>query len=152
MNAVTGANIEHVPYKGVSMVTDLVAGNIDVAFSSRLSTAGQVKENKLKLLGVAGDRKSTLYPDVPTFAESGLAGVVVPYALGAFVSAKTPAAIVGRINDDIRKVLQEPAVKEKFASEGVAVGTLTPADFKTRVRKEYVLIGDVMSKNNVKLD
>jgi tripartite-type tricarboxylate transporter receptor subunit TctC len=152
INAATGANIEHVPYKGVSMVTDLVAGNIDVAFSSRLSTAGQVKENKLKILGVAGDRKSTLYPDAPTFAESGLSGVIVPYALGAFVSAKTPPALVSRINEDIRKVLQEPAVKDKFASEGVAIGTLNPADFKARIRKEYTLISDVITKNNVKLD
>lgn len=152
MNAVTGADIEHVPYKGVSMVADLVAGNIDVAFSSRLSTAGQVKEGKLKILGVAGDRKSTLYPDAPTFAESGLAGVVVPYALGSFVSAKTPSDIVARLNEDIRKVLQEPAIKDKFASEGVTVGTLDPAAFKARVRKEVGIIGDVIAKNNVKLE
>ncbi len=152
INAVTGANIEHVPYKGVSMVTDLIAGNIDVAFSSRLSTAGQVKDNKLKILGVAGERKSTLYPDVPTFAESGLAGVIVPYALGTFVAVKTPPAIVNKINEDIRKVLQEPAIKEKFASEGVAVGTLTPQQFKERVGREYIQIGDVITKNNVKLE
>lgn len=152
INAATGADIVHVPYKGVSMVLDLVAGTIDVAFSSRLSTAGQVREGKLKILGVAGDRRSTLHPDIPTFAESGLTGVVVPYALGAFVSSKVPVDIVAKLNEDIGKVLQEPAIKDKFASEGVVVGGLSPRDFKTRVRKEVVIIEQVIAKNNVKLE
>ncbi len=152
INALTGAAVEHVPYKGVSMLQDLVAGNIDVVFSSRLSTAGQVKEGKLKILGVVGNRRSTLYPDVPTFAESGLSGVVVPYALGAFVSAKVPADVVSKLNEDIRKALQEPAVKDKFASEGVVVGALTPVEFNARVRKEVGVIEQVIAKNNLKLE
>ena len=152
INTVTGATIEHVPYKGVSMLTDLMAGNIDVVFSSRLSTAGHVKEGKLKLLGVVGDRRSTLYPDVPTFAESGLTGVVVPYALGVFVSAKAPADLVLKMNEDIRKILQEPAIKDKFASEGIVVGTLSPADFNARIRKEVVIIEQVVAKNNLKFE
>ena len=152
INSVTGAAVEHVPYRGVSMLQDLVAGNIDVVFSSRLSTAGQVKEGKLKILGVVGDRRSTLYPDVPTFAESGLAGVVVPYALGAFVSAKVSPDIVAKLNEDIRKVLQEPAIKDKFASEGVVVGALSPVEFNTRVRKEVGIIEQVIAKNNLKFE
>jgi len=152
INSVTGASIEHVPYKGVSMVQDLVAGNIDAAFSSRLSTAGMVSEGKLKILGVAGNRRSTLYPDVPTFADSGLASVVVPYAQAVFVSAKTPSDIIARLNEDIRKVLQEPAVKDKFASEGVVVGTLSPADFNARIRKELVIVEQVIATNNLKFE
>lgn len=152
INTVTGAAIEHVPYKGVSMLQDLIAGNIDVVFSSRLSTAGHVREGKLKLLGVVGDRRSTLYPDLPTFAESGLAGVIVPYALGVFVSAQTPPDLVAKVNEDIRKALQEPAVKDKFASEGVVVGTLSPADFNARIRKEVGVIEQVIAKNNLKFD
>ena len=152
INAVSGASIEHVPYKGVSMVQDLVAGNIDVAFSSRLSTAGMVSEGKLKILGVAGDRRSTLYPDVPTFADSGLASVVVPYAQAVFTSAKTPPDVIARLNEDIRKVVQEPAVKDKFASEGVVVGALSPADFNARIRKELVIIEQVIAANNLKFE
>ena len=152
INTITGASVEHVPYKGVSMLTDLIAGNIDVVFSSRLSTAGHVKEGKLKLLGVVGDRRSTLYPDVPTFAESGLSSVVVPYALGLFVPTKVPADIIAQINADVRKVLQEPAIKDKFASEGVVVGTLSPAEFNTRMRKEVGVIEQVVAKNNLKFD
>jgi tripartite-type tricarboxylate transporter receptor subunit TctC len=152
INSVTGAAVEHVPYKGVSMVQDLVAGNIDVAFSSRLSTAGMVSERKLKILGVVGNRRSTLYPDVPTFADSGLADVIVPYAQAAFVSAKVPTETVAKLNEDIRKVLQEPAVKDKFASEGVVVGTLSPAEFNARMRKEFVAIEQVIAKNNLKFE
>jgi tripartite-type tricarboxylate transporter receptor subunit TctC len=152
INSITGAAVEHVPYKGVSMVQDLVAGNIDVAFSSRLSTAGMVSDGKLKILGVVGSRRSTLYPDVPTFADSGLADVVVPYAQAVFVSAKVPSDTVAKMNEDIRKVLQEPAVKDKFASEGVVVGTLTPAEFEARMRKEIVIIEQLIAKNNLKFD
>src|SRR5262249_42089788 len=117
-----------------------------------LSTAGHVRDGKLKILGVVGDRRSSLYPDVPTFAESGLAGVVVPYALGAFVSAKVPPDIIAKMNQDIRSVLQEPAIKDKFASEGVVVGTLSPADFNARVRKEVGVIEQVIAKNSLKFD
>lgn len=152
INSATGASVEHVPYKGVSMLADLVAGNIDVVFSSRLSTAGHVREGKMKLLGVVGERRSTLYPDVPTFTESGLAGVVVPYALGAFVPTKVPPDIVAKLNEDIRKVLQEPATKDKFASEGVVVGALSPADFNARIRKEVGVIEQVVAKNNLKFE
>jgi len=152
INSVTGAAVEHVPYKGVSMVQDLVAGNIDVAFSSRLSTAGMVSEGKLKILGVVGNRRSTLYPDVPTFADSGLANVVIPYAQAVFVSAKVPPDIVAKLNEDVRKVLQEPAVKDKFASEGVVVGTLSPADFNARIRKELVVVEQVIATNNLKFE
>jgi tripartite-type tricarboxylate transporter receptor subunit TctC len=152
INSVTGAAIEHVPYKGVSMVQDLVAGNIDVAFSSRLSTAGMVSEGKLKVLGVVGNRRSSLYPDVPTFADSGLASVVVPYAQAVFASAKVPPDVIAKINEDVRKVLQEPTVKDKFASEGVVVGTLSPADFNARIRKELPVIEQVIATNNLKFE
>jgi tripartite-type tricarboxylate transporter receptor subunit TctC len=151
MNTQIGAALTHVPYKGVSMVTDLIAGNIDVAFSSRLSTAGHVKDGKLRLLGVTGNRKSPLYPDVATFAEAGLGDVIVPYALGAFVSAKTPTDAVQRLNADLVKVLNEPAMKERFASEGVFVGQLTPQDFQARVQREVTSIGDVIARHNVTL-
>jgi len=151
MNTQIGAALTHVPYKGVSMVTDLIAGNIDVAFSSRLSTAGHVKDGKLRLLGVTGNRKSSLFPEVATFAEAGLGDVIVPYALGAFVSAKVPADVVQRLNTDLVKVLNEPTIKQRFASEGVMVGQLTPQEFQARVQREVISIGDVITRNNVSL-
>lgn len=152
INAASGANIVSVPYKGVTMVFDLIAGTIDVAFSSRLSTAGHVREKKLKIVGVSGDRRSALYPDVSTFAESGLADAVIPYALGAFVSSKVPADKVAQLNQDIRKVLHEPALKEKFAGDGVLVGNLSPQELKARMVKERNVIEQVFVKNNVKLE
>jgi len=111
-----------------------------------------VSEGKLKILGVVGNRRSTLYPDVPTFADSGLANVVIPYAQAVFVSAKVPPDIVAKLNEDVRKVLQEPGVKDKFASEGVVVGTLSPADFNARIRKELVVVEQVIATNNLKFE
>ncbi len=153
INSASGANIVvPVAYKGVTMVFDLIAGTIDVAFSSRLSTAGHVREKKLKLLGVVGERRSALYPDVSTFAESGLAGAVIPYALGAYVSSKVPADKVAQLNQDIRKVLHEPTLKEKFADDGVLVGNLSPQELRARMVKERNVIEQVFVKNNVKLE
>ena len=81
-----------------------------------------------------------------------MTGVVIPYALGVFVALKTPSDIVMKMNEDIRKILQEPAVKDKFASEGIVVGTLSPADFNARIRKEVVIIEQVVAKNNLKFE
>ena len=57
-----------------------------------------------------------------------------------------------KMNEDIRKILQEPAIKDKFASEGIVVGTLSPADFNARIRKEVVIIEQVVAKNNLKFE
>jgi tripartite-type tricarboxylate transporter receptor subunit TctC len=152
INAQTGAGLVHVPYKGVSMLVDLIAGHIDAVFSSRLSTAGYVKEGKLRVLAVTGDRRSPLLPDVPSFSEVGLGTILVPYALGAFVSVKTPDAIVTRLNQDIIKALHEPAVQDRFASEGIPVGDLSPQAFKSRVQREVGIMAEVIAKNHVTLE
>jgi tripartite-type tricarboxylate transporter receptor subunit TctC len=129
-----------------------MAGNIDATFSSRLSTAQHVKSGKMRLLAVVGNRRSALYPDIPTFADVGLGDVIVPYAMGAYVSAKTPPDVVATLNRDYVKVLHEPAVEERFASEGVVVGNLTPEALKARMRREVGIIEQVIIKNNVKLE
>ena len=89
---------------------------------------------------------------MPTFADAGLSSVVVPYAQAVFVSAKAPADLVARLNEDIRKVLQEPGVKDKFAGEGVVVGTLAPAEFNARIRKELVVVEQLIATNNLKFE
>ncbi|MEJ1978679.1 MAG: tripartite tricarboxylate transporter substrate-binding protein [Acetobacteraceae bacterium] len=134
------------------MLVDLIAGHIDAVFSSRLSTAGYVKEGKLRVLAVTGDRRSPLLPDVPSFSEVGLGNILVPYALGAFVSAKTPDAIVTRLNQDIIKALHEPVVQDQFASEGIPVGDLSPQAFKERVQREVGIMAQVIAKNHVTLE
>lgn len=150
INAQTGMNIVHVPYKGLTMLSDLMAGSLDGVFSSRSSTAGYVKEGKLRVLAVTGDRRTALSPDIPALSEFGLK-VVIPYALAAFVSSKTPKAIIDQMNKDITKVIHEPALKEQFQSAGITVGDLSPDQLRTLIVDSVDVLANVIKANNVTL-
>jgi tripartite-type tricarboxylate transporter receptor subunit TctC len=151
INAQTGIGIVHIPYKGVTMLTDLMAGGIDGVFSSRSSTAGYVKEGKLRVIAVTGNQRSQLSPDIPSLGEQGLGAIVIPYALAAFVSSKTPKDIVDRLNKDIVKVLHQPEIAEQSKAAGLPPGDLTPEALKARIDKDVAVIADVIQKNKVSL-
>ena len=151
LNEQTSAGMLHVPYKGgTPMVTDLIGESIESAMASSLFSKPFVDSGKLRVLAVAGSRRSSVFPDVPSFSELGLRAQV-PYALGIFAPAKTPANLVSKLNADFIKVLNEPAMKSRFIQEGVNVGTLSPSDFKQRILKEVVAIEQVVTRNRVNL-
>ena len=151
INNQTGIGLVHVPYRGTSMLVDLMAGRIDAVSSSRLSNAGLVQGGKLRILAVTGARRSSLYPDIPTFADVGLGSVFVAFSLSAFVSAKTPQDIVSRLNRDINKVVNQPALRDQFANDGIPVSGVTPAEFKVRMLQEVGLVEDVIKRNNLQI-
>lgn len=151
INEQTGAGMLHVPYKGgTPMVTDLLGGNIESAMASSLFSKSFVETGKLRVLAVAGSRRSSVFPSVPSFSELGLRAQV-PYALGVFAPAGTPANLVAKLNADFIKVLNEPGMKARFTEEGVTVGTLSPQDFKQRILKEVAAIEQVVTRNRVNL-
>lgn len=151
INNQTGIGLVHVPYRGSSMLVDLMAGRIDAVSSSRLSNAGLVQDGKLRILAVTGARRSSLYPDIPTFADVGLGSVFVAFALSAFVSAKTPPDIVARLNRDINKVVNQPALRDQFAKDGIPASSVTPEEFKARMLREVGVVEDVIKRNNLQI-
>ncbi|HKU70211.1 MAG TPA: tripartite tricarboxylate transporter substrate binding protein [Burkholderiales bacterium] len=141
--SMTGVNVVRVPYKGSGPgLLGVMTGEVEFMFPGAASAWGYVKQGKLKGLGICSPQRSALFPEVPTVAESGLPGYesVSPQALVA--PAKTPAAIVNRLHQEIVRVLNSPEVKERLHNGGMEVVGNTPEQFAqamkadiTRVRK-----------------
>ena len=117
--ATTGINVVHVPYKGgAPATTDLIAGQVQMLFVSIPSVMPHVKAGKLRAIAVGSAKRSRSAPDVPTVAESGYPGFEYANWNALFAPAKTPAAIVARLNGEVVKILKEPDVAQRLVAMG----------------------------------
>ena len=133
------ANVEltHVPYKNIgSILVDMFAGRIELMFVGLVSAQPHIKAQKLRAIAITGARRSPLMPELPTVAESGVKGFEVTGWYGVFVPAKTPAALVNRLNADIVRAMKQPDVNARFAAEGADLVGNTPAQFASFVKDE----------------
>lgn len=136
-NSMAGTKMIHVPYKGSApALSDLMSGQVGIMFDTTLSAMPFVRAGKLKALGVTSPQRTPAAPDVPTIAESGLPGYEVFAWNGVFVPAGTPKAIVVQLNEEIRKAMQLPQVRDKFSAQGFAASWNTPDQFGVFVRNE----------------
>ena len=118
----TGVRLQHVPYRGApAAVLAVINGEVTMGFFNASTVIGQIKAGKLKALAVTTKDRSVSLPDVPTMMEAGIADFVVETWLGFAVPANTPAAIVGRLNAEINRIGQMPAVKAKLLAQGFEV-------------------------------
>jgi len=135
----TGVNIVHVPYKGTGpALVDLLAGQVQMIFSTMPPVLPHVKTGKLRALGVTTATRAKAAPDVPTIAESGVRGFEVQNWQGIVVPKKTPGALVERLNAEILKVLAAPAMIEVLSAQGLDPAGGTPAQFDKLIREEIV--------------
>jgi len=136
-NSMAGTKMVHVPYKGSApALSDLMTGQVGIMFDTTLSAMPFVRAGKLKALGVTSPQRTPAAPDVPTIAESGLPGYEVFAWNGVFVPAGTPKAVVVQLNEEIRKAMQLPQVRDKFSAQGFAASWNTPDQFGVFVRNE----------------
>jgi tripartite-type tricarboxylate transporter receptor subunit TctC len=136
-NSMAGTKMVHVPYKGSApALSDLMTGQVGIMFDTTLSAMPFVRAGKLKALGVTSPQRTPAAPDVPTIAESGLPGYEVFAWNGVLVPAGTPKAIVAQLNEEIRKAMQLPQVRDKFSAQGFAASWNTPDQFGVFVRNE----------------
>jgi tripartite-type tricarboxylate transporter receptor subunit TctC len=123
-----GIKMTHIPYKGAGPVMkDLLGGQIDLAFDSGTGLS-QVRAGKLRLLAVAASRRRADFPDVPTFEEAGFKGVDGGPHFAFYAPLGTPRAVVERLNVEVAKLMQEPAVRERFEAQGLEVAPPMTAD------------------------
>ena len=116
----TGTTLTHVPYKGAGPAAqDVVAGHLQMMMDALNSAAPNVKVGKVKALGIASLKRNSELPDVPTFAEQGVTGCEFSQWIALFLPAKTPKAIVDKLNADLNRVLDMKEVKDKFAHLGM---------------------------------
>lgn len=119
-----GISLKHIPYKGGSAaITDLIGGQIDLVATNMLEISPQAKAGKLKILAVMSQKRSPLFPEVPTIAESGFPGFEASVWYGLIAPAKTPAPIVNKLYAAVEKSLVSKEMVERLASAG---GEVTP--------------------------
>ena len=142
-----------VPYKGSApAVVDTIAGNTQYMFPSLFTAYPQIKGGKLKALGMAGEKRSSILPDVPTLAEQGIANVNMSQWYAMFAPAKTPKAIIDRLNKEMNTVLTDKAAQKRFEDQGAEVETGTPEQLKTLVQKEVAHWRTVVTTTKIKAE
>jgi tripartite-type tricarboxylate transporter receptor subunit TctC len=141
----TGIKLVHVPYRGVApAVTDMVAGRVDMMFSSYLTSSPHIESGKLRMLAIAGARRHPQIPDVPTMAEAGFPGVEMEQWFGLFAPAGTPDPIVRRLNREFVAVLQSDEVNKTLLPQGSIIIPGTPEDLAARIARDVVALGKVV--------
>ena len=137
LKSLAGVNIVHVPYKGGGQaITDLMGGQIQMAFSSVPAVLPHIRAGRLNALGVGSARRSPALPNVPTIAESGVPGYEYTAWNGIFAPARTPQAILTRLNAEIIKGLATPEIHQRFVANGGDPASSTPDELRAYMLDE----------------
>ena len=152
-SALTGVDMLHVPYKGSGPLTsDLVAGQVTMSFDTITPVLPQIKAGKLRPLAVTTAARSPALPEVPTLAESGLAGFDQGTWFGVLAPAATPKEIVGKLNAEIVRILKLPDIQKRFADIGAQPVGNTPAEMAATIKSDTEKYAVLVKKANVKID
>ena len=148
-----GLDVVSIPYKGSApAVLDTISGNTQYMFPSLFTAFPHVKNGKLKALGIAGEKRSAVLPDVPTLAEQGIANVNMSQWYAMFAPAKTPKAVVERLNREMNAVLNDKAAAKRIEDQGAEVETGTPEQLKALVQKEVAHWKSVVNAAKIKVE
>ena len=135
--SIAGIDINHVAYKGgTPAMIDVISGQIQMLFSTLLQANPHIKAGKLRVLAVTTLKRSAVAPELPTMNESGVPGYDVSQWFGLTAPAKTPRAIVTKLNGEIVKILQEPEMKARIAADGAEPVGGTPEEFGAHIKRD----------------
>jgi tripartite-type tricarboxylate transporter receptor subunit TctC len=130
-------DIVHIPYKGSApAITDLIGGQVQLSFGDPVATLPHVKSGKLRALGVSGAKRLASAPEIPTIAESGLAGYVVSGWVGLVAPAGTPPAIISALNAEVRRAMADASLQEKLRVAAADNAAGTAAEFQQYIAAE----------------
>jgi tripartite-type tricarboxylate transporter receptor subunit TctC len=148
-----GIRLTHVPYKGAGpAITDVVAGQIPVTFTSMATAAPFAKAGRLRILGVTSAKRLTAFPDVPTFQESGVAGLVFEHWWGVMAPAGTPAPVIEKLHSQIEKALSAADVRERFSALAVEPRTNKPEQFRALLESDLKRWAKVVKDAGIKAE
>ena len=151
--SMTGIKMTHVPYKGVALyVTAQIGNEIQFSFSNLFTTMPHWKSGRLRLIATGGVKRSEAFPDLPTIAESGVPGFDAMTWYGYMAPAKTPRAIVDRLQKEIAAIVHTPEVRDTFVSQANDPVVNTPDEFAKVIRNDADKWGALGKKLGVKLD
>lgn len=147
-----GVNAVHVPYKGSGpAMIDLIAGQVQYAFETMSSALPQIRAGKLKALGVASEARNPQLPDTPTMTQAGVPLVMSAW-YGVYMPAKTPKAVIDKVNADVNAVLNMPDTKKRLETIGATITPMSQAQFKAFHDAENKRYADVIKKNNIQVN
>jgi tripartite-type tricarboxylate transporter receptor subunit TctC len=131
----TGTRMTHVPYKGMGAAyTDLVGGQVQASFPTVISSLAHINAGRLRPLAVTPGKRVPALPNVPTFAEAGVKGMVVVNWYGLIAPLKTPPAVVSRLAEETAKAMQSPDMVKSLLAEGSQAVSGTPAEFAAHLK------------------
>jgi tripartite-type tricarboxylate transporter receptor subunit TctC len=153
LKLLTGTRMVHIPYRGSAAgLTDLLGGQIHLFGDASQGLIGPGKAGKVRLLGVASEKRLPALPDVPTFVEQGVTGFVASTWAGMLAPANTPAPIVKRMADEIAAIVRQDDVRTRLESMGTIPAGSSPAEFSKFIADETAKWGKVIRAAKVTLD
>jgi tripartite-type tricarboxylate transporter receptor subunit TctC len=151
LRASTGIELVHVPYKSAAQsYPDLIAGSISMVFDALPSAIQHIKAGKARPLAMMSDRRASLVPEVPTFAESGYPEATLRLWVGLHGPANLPAPIVQKLNDTAAKAVASADVRERFTAVGADPYSTSPREFAEMVRGDVERLGKMMAAAGIK--
>ncbi len=153
LRAITGIEMTHVPYRGSGpAITDLVAGRVDVFFDNLPSILPHIRGGTVRALAAVSATRIPELPDVPTFAEQGVQGMVIDSWFGFMAPARTPPAAIAALNAAFGRALQDPAVRARMAELGATPLGGTPEQMGAHVRSEAARWAEVVRKQGIRAE
>ncbi len=141
LQAATGAQVVHVPYKGTApALTDIVGGQIHGMYTTTVSAEAQMKAGRVKVIGIASAKRSPLLPDVATLAEGGIKDAEAVVWFGMSAPAKTPRAVIDQLNRELNRILSLADVKARLGQLGLEVQGGTPEAFDAFIKSEVAKV------------
>jgi tripartite-type tricarboxylate transporter receptor subunit TctC len=151
--SMTGTEIVHVPYKGVAPALIALLGNeVQLTLSSQPSTIPHIREGRLRPLGITSAKRSAFTPDIPTIAEAGVPGYETTAWYGVLAPARTPAAVIARLNAELSKSLEQPEIKAAIAAQSFEIMPSDPQQFGAFIKSELVKWVKVVKESGMRID
>jgi len=149
----TGVKMQHIPYKGSGpLISDLIGGQLDLAFQFPISVISHIKSGRLKAIAVSGDARLADLPQLPTFTEAGLPGLDIRNWYGILAPAGTPRPIIDKLSAEVAKILALHDVKEKLAGQGLEPFVSTPEQFAALMKASIASYTKIIKATNIKLE
>lgn len=151
-NAMAGLRMAHVPYKGTApALTDVMGGMVPITFSDP-SAKSQIDGGKLRVLAVTTAKRSRLFPEVPTMAESGVPGYDVMNWYGLVAPAGTPPEVIAKLNAGLVKVMAQPDTRQRLEGAGMEATSSTPEQFRKLMATERAKWGALITKAGIQAE
>jgi len=147
----TGTRMIHIPFKGMGAAyTDLIGGQVELSFPTIISSIAHIKAGRLRALAVTTPKRAAALPDIPTFGEAGVPGVVVVNWYGLIAPARTPHSVIERLSAEAAKAMNSPEMIKRLVAEGSEAVGSSPREFAAHIRAERDLWTKVIKQAGIR--